>query len=70
MKPIIALALFLSVQSVYSMGLFPHHRSDGSTASGGHSGGDVVGVVPEPETYVLMAVGIGAVIYIARRRKK
>lgn len=36
---------------------------------GGAYGGVVAGAVPEPETYAMMLLGLGAVAWVARRRK-
>jgi hypothetical protein len=46
-------------------------NTDGNTVSAGHcvSGCTPVPSVPEPETYALMLAGLGAVGFVARRRR-
>ncbi len=40
-----------------------------TTSTAGGASGTPVGAVPEPETYAMMALGLGLLGYVGRRRK-
>jgi len=50
------------------MGLFRKHHSDYSPPR--YTDPAVIPPIPEPETYVFIGVGVAAVIWLARRKKK
>jgi len=60
--------LCLCIQSANAMGLFRKHHSDYSPPP--HTDPAVIPPIPEPETYVFIGVGVAAVIWLARRKKK
>jgi hypothetical protein len=71
MRTLIAVVvLFLSAQACFAKGLFPHHSSDNGSQSSAAPQMSVVSPTPEPETYVLLLVGIGAIAWAVRNRKK
>jgi len=46
-------------------------QSDGGSGSGDYVAAfQVIGVVPEPETYAMLLVGLGLIGFVARRRKE
>lgn len=67
-----ALLLICVAQSAYPRGIFPFYRhhdrsSDGAPA---RHNDDVIPPIPEPETYLILAVGVGVVAWLARRNSK
>lgn len=69
-KVLVAVALCLGVQSVYAFGLFPHGSGSSNRSAPTRTQTLMVSPVPEPETYLMLLVGLGAVGWIAMRRKK
>jgi PEP-CTERM motif len=55
--------------SIYSSGVFISGLAAG-TATGGGGIGTEVPAIPEPSTYALMLGGLGAVGWMARRRRQ
>ena len=66
----VALLLVSAAQLTYSRGLFPHHHHDSSDSAPARRGESIMPPIPEPETYLFMAVGVGVVAWIIRRNKK
>jgi hypothetical protein len=67
-KLVVAVVLCLSTQMCFAKGLFPHKNNSGSQSTAPQI--SVVSPTPEPETYVLLLVGIGAIAWAIRNRKK
>jgi hypothetical protein len=68
-----ALLLICAAQSVYPRGIFPFYRHHDHSSGGGapaRHGDDLVPPIPEPETYVMLALGFGVVAWLVRRNKK
>jgi PEP-CTERM motif len=68
-----AALILLAANSANAFGLFPHHSSRSSSSGSGSGSGSqtvMVSPAPEPETYLLMGVGLAAVVWIVRKRKK
>jgi hypothetical protein len=66
---IAAVVMCLSAQLCFATGLFPHKSNNNNSQSTAPQM-SVVSPTPEPETYVLLLVGIGAIAWVIRNRKK
>ena len=65
-----AVVMLLSAQMCFAKGLFPHKDKNDSGSQSTAPQMSVVSPTPEPETYVLLLVGIGAIAWAVRNRKK
>jgi hypothetical protein len=69
-KLIAAVVMCLSAQLCFANGLFPHKSNKNNNSQSTAPQMSVVSPTPEPETYVLLLVGIGAIAWAIRNRKK
>lgn len=70
MKQLIAAALLsLCMQGSYAFGLFPRHHHDSGSGAAPYRR-DVISPVPEPESYLMLIVGLGAVAWVIYKKKK
>jgi hypothetical protein len=82
MRKLLAVAAlyFLTFSAAYPMGSFHRHhddhgsnmnnKSNSSHFSDGALNYTIVSGVPEPETYLMLIVGLGVVAWVVRNRRK